>query len=173
MDTHVQAWSRLADSQFSEHARLIGVIAAQGAVLEAEIELLFSTLISARCNQAKIIYYAMISLPPRLNIIQSLISDNFSGDEEIGKTWKDLRCNIDRVSGDRNRCVHAIWAENPQTHALQRRTTHSNGNYERKRIDMSIEDLRKISVDLALVAGQVNQLAVYLREKPLSPSPNI
>jgi len=173
MDIPVQAWSRLADDQFSEQAKLIGIITAQGAVLEAEIETLFSILIGARYNQAKIIYYAMMSLPPRLNIIQSLISDNYSGNEELKNSWKVLRRSIDSATGERNRCVHAIWAENPQTHALQRRNTHSNGNYERRRIDMSTEDLTKISTDLAVVAGQVNQFSVYLQSKPLSPSPNI
>lgn len=173
MDIPVQAWSRLADDHFSEHARLVGIIAAQSAVLEAEIEMLFSIFIGARYNQAKIIYYAMVSLQPRLNIIQGLISDNYSGDEEVCKAWNALRRKIDRVNGDRNRCVHAIWAENPQTHALQRRTTHSNGHYERKRIDMSTEDLKKVGIDLALVAGQVNQFSGHLRGKPLSPSPNI
>lgn len=173
MDTTVQAWSRLADEQFSEQAKIIGIITAQGAMLEAEIEMLFSILIGARYNQAKIIYYAMMSLPPRLNIIQSLIFDNYSDNKELKKSWKVLRTSIESATGERNRCVHAIWAENPQTHALQRRNTHSNGKYERKRIDMSTEDLMKIGTDLAVVAGQVNQFSVYLQSKPLSQSPNI
>lgn len=170
---NVEAWSRLADTQFSEHAKWVGIIAAQGSVLEAEIEMLFSGLIDARYNQGKIIYYAMLSLPPRLNIIQGLISDNYAGNEELQKKWNDLRREIDRSNGERNRCVHAIWAENPQTHNLQRRTTHSNGSYERRRVDLSVDDLKKVGRDLALIAGQVNQFSVFLRDTPQSPSPNI
>ena len=99
----IQAWSRLADDQFSEQAKLIGIITAQGAVLEAEIEMLFSILIGARYNQAKIIYYAIMSLPSRLNIIQNLISDNYSGNEELKKSWNILRRSLDSAIGERNR----------------------------------------------------------------------
>lgn len=169
----IQAWTKLTDDQFADHARLIGIITAQGAVLEAEIETLFGVLMGVRYNQSKIIYYAIMSLPPRLNIIQSLISDNYCGNEEIRNHWNILRRSIDNAIGERNRCVHAIWADNPKTHALQRRGTHSSGNYERRRIDMSIEDLTKIGTDLAVIAGQVNQFSGYLRSVPISPSPNI
>ncbi|MDB5862087.1 MAG: hypothetical protein JWQ76_5776 [Ramlibacter sp.] len=169
---NIESWSRLADAQFSEHAGLVGIVAAQGAVLEAEIEMLFGTLIGSRYNQGKIIYYAMISLPPRLNMIQGLLSDNYDGNDELHKKWHDLRREIDRANGERNRCVHAIWAENPATRNLQRRTTHSNGSYERRRLDMSLDDLKKIGRDLAAIAGQVNQFSVLLRGMPQSPSPN-
>lgn len=167
-----QVWSRLKDDQFSAQARAVGIIAAQGAILESEIEMLFGVLLGTRYNQSKITYYAMLSLPPRLNIVRSLIDDNHSSDEALNTRWNDLRRKIDLVSGERNRCIHAIWADNPKTHALQRRTTHSNGIYEQRRLDMSVDDLTKVATDISEVAAEVNLFAQEMAARPPKPSPN-
>jgi hypothetical protein len=120
------AFSRLAEDEFAEHARQIGIIAAQGSVLESEVELLFNTLLGSRYNVSKIIYYAMLSFAPRLNIIQNMIADNYHDDEDIARQWGQLRHAVDMAAGKRNRIVHAIWAKNPTTGALQQRSTVSS-----------------------------------------------
>jgi hypothetical protein len=167
------AHSRLADAEFAEHARQVGIVTAQGAVLEAEVEMLFNIVLGSRYNVSKIIYYALTAINQRLNIIQSLIADNFDGDAEIADEWGKLRNAIDNAIGNRNRVVHAIWAKSPTTGALQRRSVVSRGAYRREKVDVSISDLEAIASELAEVAGRVNQFASRVRARPLAPSPNV
>ena len=92
--------TRLADDKFSEHARWVGIALANSAVLESELEFLYSQVLGLDWLQSKIAFYAIQSHIARINTISSAIHEFFP-DTEVETEWKNLLPSIKNANKKR------------------------------------------------------------------------
>ncbi|MBC8288039.1 MAG: hypothetical protein H8E42_11255 [Nitrospinae bacterium] len=162
-------FSRLNDQGFSEHARWIGIIIGNGALLESELELLYSQVFKLEYHRSKILFYSMQHTLSERKAISAGIKEFFP-DTEILSAWNAIQNSLEMAINKRNLVAHAVWAEDPKTKELQFRKTHVGKRYKNERELYSVDKLEKIATEIAEVSGKLNQISTMLvKTKPPPP----
>jgi hypothetical protein len=158
--------SRLADDTFSEHARWIGIIVANGTILESELEGVYGAILGLGYHESKIAYYAIQNWVTRRDTISASIT-HFYPDTEIEKQWKALLDDLKSAYRMRNAAAHAIWAEDPKTKELQMRHTNVSGIYSHPKSIISVNNLKQNANLIAGTGGKLNQLQALIRSNSI------
>jgi len=153
--------SRVCEKQFADHARALGIIAGNWAVLESEIEMLFGFVFNLDYVRSKIIFHAISTLNVRTNLISSIIYENYQ-DTPIEQGWNKIKKDIEAASKGRNDTMHSVWAVDPKTGELQRRQRKTKAKHMYIRQNYSADDLMKIAEMIGKTAGAINNLSTQV-----------
>lgn len=164
VELHVEAIvSRLADDKFSTEARWVGVIVANGAIFESELEGVYSAVLRLGYKESKFAFNAIQNFKSRRDTITSAIKHFYSG-TEIERAWTETLSTIKKANEIRNRIAHAEWAEDPETGKLQirRHVIESNG-YSRVKDVYPDYNLRNNAEYIARASAQLQELQKLVR----------